>query len=332
MIRRGDLVVAFLGLACAPAAWASYGQMRLDGLTFLLAVWLLYSWSVLLPVALVLWGKHKVFVIASTALTGVLVLMLIAVFNDGRATMHHRPLGMWGMFVVLLLAAVPVMLAAPFLQLARHARGSSSRLPMAMLVGALVLVPAGSFLYYLLQESHKNHVLAQARALTPGGVLPHVTASRHRAANSWLSPYLWTEAAELNWIIIGLGRAGFIESPAPLSGEDTQALALLVELSARPGNHSYAWKLESKLIWDKLMRAGAGDKFTVVANLTNSQALNFIEYIGVPHAVWLCTPLAHAETKKAIDHVWTLLSDSDKNRFSTAIREKCDRAIGVPAK
>jgi len=333
MIRRGDLVVALLGLACTPAAWASYGQMRLDGVTFFLAVVLLYLWGFPLAMGLGLgWGKHKVFVFSTTAVTVVLTSLLITVFNDGRVTMHQRPLGAWAVFVVLLLAAVPAMLAAPFLQRAQHARGNSGRVPVAMLVGALVLVPVGSFLYNLLQESHGNRVLAQARALTPGRVLPHVTASRHRAANSWLSPYFWNEEAELKWIIIGLGRAGFIESPAPLSSEGTQALALLVKSSARPGNYGYAWTLESKLIWDRLMRAGAGDKFAVVADLTKSQALNFIAYIGVPHADWLCTPLADTETNKAFDHVWTLLSDSDKNRFSTAIREKCGRAIGAPAK
>ena len=45
---------------------------------------------------------------------------------------------------------------------------------------------------------------------------------------------------------------------------DTQALALLVKSSARPGRFGYAWMLESKLIWDRLMRAGPGDKFAVV--------------------------------------------------------------------
>jgi hypothetical protein len=327
------LAVALLGLACAPAAWASYAQMRLEGLTFLLAVALLCQWGVLLAVALALgWGKHKVFVIAATAVTGVLVSLLIAVFGDGRATMHQRPLGMWAMFVVLLLAAVPAMLAAPFLQLAWHARGNSSHLPMAMLVGALALVPVGSVLHLLLQESLENRVLNQARALAPGRILPHVIASRHRAANSWLSPYLWNEEAELKWIIIGLGRLGFIESPAPISSEDTQALALLVKLSAGTRNTYYAWTLESKLIWDRLMRAAAGDRFAVAAGLTEQQARQFNEYIGVPHADWLCTPLADPETKKAFDHVWMLLSDHDKNQFSTAIREKCGRAIGAPAK
>ena len=333
MIRRGGLVVALLGLACAPAAWASYGQMRLDGVNFFLAVVLLYLWGFPLALGLGLgWGKYKVFRFSTTAVTVVLTSLLIAAFNDGRATMLQRPLGAWAVFVVLLLAAVPAMLAAPYLQRAQHAKGSSSRVPVTMLVGALVLVPVGSLLYNLLQESHQNRVVAQARALTPGQLLPHVTASLHRAANSWLSPYFWNEQAESKWIVVGLGRAGFIESPASLSSEDTQALALLVKSSARPGHVGYAWTLESKLIWDRLMRAGPGDKFAVVADLTRSHALNFIAYIGVPHADWLCTPLEDAETKAAFDHLWALLSDPDKERFATAVREKCGRAIGTPAK
>jgi len=333
MIRRGGLVLALLGLACAPAAWASYGQMRFEGLNFFLAVVLLYLWGFPLALGLGLgWGKYKVFLFSTTVVTVLLTSLLIAVLNDGRATMLQRPLGAWAVFVVLLLATVPAMLAAPFLQRARHAQGSSSRVPVAMLVGALVLVPVGSIAYNLLQESHRNRVLAQARALTPGQVLPHVTASLHRAASSWLSPYFWNEQAESQWIAIGLGRATFIESPAPLSSEDTQALALLVKSSARPGRFGYAWMLESKLIWDRLMRAGPGDKFAVVADLTRPHALNFIAYIGVPHADWLCTPLEDPETQRAFGHMWALLSDPDKQRFSTAIREKCGRAIGAPAR
>lgn len=327
--------VALLGLAFAPAAWASYAQMRLDGLTFLLAVWLLYSWGVPLAIALALgWGKRMVFVIAATVVTGALVYLLIAVFSDGSATMHRRPLNMGGMFVVLLLAAaVPAMLAAPVLQLAWHARGAASRFPTAMLVGALVLVPAGSLVHFLLQEMLEKRTYDHARALTPGRILPHVIASRHRAAGSWLSPYLWNEEAELKWIIIGLGRLDFIQSPAPISGEDTQALELLVRLSAGTGNASYTWMLESKLFWDRLMRAAAGERLAVATGLTKWQAARFAEYIGMRHPDWPCTPLADPDTKNAFDHVWTLLPpDDDRTRFSTAIQEKCGTSIGGPAK
>ena len=328
------LALALLALACAPAAWASYGQMRLDGITFFLAVLLLYLWGAPLALGLALgWGRHALAVIAATAVTGALVALLIAVFGDGRAAMQPRPLGMGAMFVVLLLAVVPVMLAAPFLQLAWHARGRSRYLPMALVVGALFLVPVGSMAHSLLQEMLETRALARARALTPGQVLPHVIASRDRAANSWLSPYLWSEEAELKWIIIGLGRLDFIESPAPLSDEDTQALALLVKESAGTRNASYTWTLEGKLVWDRLMRAAAGDRLAVAKGLTKQQAGQFIQYIGIPHADWLCTPLADPETEKAFNHVWTLLpDDGDKRQLSTNIREKCGRSIGAPAR
>jgi len=306
--------------------------MRLDGITFLLAVVLLYWWGGLLAVGLLVgWGKRIVLVIAATAVTGVLVYWLIAVFGDGRATMHPRPLGMWAMFVVLLLATVPVMLAAPVLQLAQHARGTSSRLPMAMLVGALVLVPVGSVLHFLLQEMLETRALEQARALTPGRILPHVIASRQRAAGSWFSPYLWNEAAEVKWINIGVGRLGFVESPTPISSEDMQALELLVKASAGTEAAHYTWMLEGKLFWDRLMRAAPGDRFAVAAGLTKQQAGHFTEYIGKPHTDWLCAPLADPETEKALGHVRTLLGEHDQKEFSTAIREKCGRSIGAPA-
>jgi len=330
--------VALLGLAYAPAACASYGNMRLEGLTFFLAVMLLYLWGVLLAIALVIGlGKRKVFVIAATAVTCVLVSLLIAVFGDGSATMHQRPLGGGGMFVVLLLATVPAMLVAPFLQLAWHARVYSTRLSVAVLFGAIAIVPVGSALHLLLQNRLENRALDQARALAPGQILPHVIASRHRAAGSWLSPYLWNEEAELKWIIIGISRLGFVESAAPLSADDTQALTLLVQLSTDTGNAHYTWMLEGKLFWDRLMGAATGERLAVAAGLTKDQARRFTENIFVPHADWLCTPLADPETGKAFDHVWTLLrspesgyeSDQYQKQFAAAIREKCGRSIGA---
>ncbi len=306
--------------------------MRLDGLAFLLAVYLLFQWGILLAVALgVGWGKRKVFVIPVTVVTCALVVLLIAVFGDGRATMQQRPLGAWAIFVVLLLAAVPAMLVAPFLQLASHARGVASRLPMAILAGALALVPVGSILYLVLQESMSSRVLDRARAVAPGQLLPHVIASRQRAAGSWLSPYLWSEDEELKWILIGLAH-GFIESPDPISTEDTQALELLVKLSAGTRNDDFSWRLEGKLIWDRLMRAAPGDRPAIAAGLTKRQAQRFKETFGVPHADWLCTALADPDTEKAFDHVWTLLEDHDRKEFSASIRDKCGRSIGVAAK
>jgi hypothetical protein len=300
--------------------------MRLDGIAFFLAAMLLYLWG--LPLALGLglgWGRHKVFVIGSTVVTGALVSLLIAAFGDGRATMHQRPLGMPGMFVVLLLAAVPVMLVAPLLQRARYAKGAPGRLPLALVVGALVVVPAGAILHRLLQAGLEERALAQARALSPGRVLEHVQASRQWAANTFLSPYLWNENAELKWIIIGLGRLGFIESPDPISDSDTEALALLVNVSEGTENAVFTWTLESKLFWDRLMRAAPADRPAVAAGLNSTQASHFAEYIAVPHADWLCTPLADPETRKALHHVSRLLEDHRLNQLSAAIREQCGR-------
>jgi hypothetical protein len=327
-----DVGVGCLGQASAAAAWASYAQMRLDGLAFLLVVALLFLWGILLALALAAgWGKRKVFMIPATLVTMTLVALLIAVFGDGRATMQQRPLGAWAMFVVLLLAAVPAMLVAPFLQLARHARGVASRLSMAMLVGALALVPVGSILHLMLQESMSNRVFDRARALAPGQLLPHVIASRRAAASSRLNPHFWTEDEELKWILIGLAH-GFIERADPISPEDTQALELLVKLSAGTRNEIYSWRPEGRLLWDRLMRAAPGDRPAVAAGLTKQQAQRFNEAFGVPHADWLCTPLADPDTEKAFEHVWTLLEDHDKREFSARVRDQCGRSIGVAAK
>ena len=203
---------------------------------------------------------------------------------------------------------------------------------MAMVVGALFLVPLGSIAHFLLQEMLETRALERARALKPGQVLPHVIASRERAARSWLSPYLWSEEAELKWMMIGLGRLGFIESPAPISDEDTQALALLVQSAAGTRNAGYTWMLQGKLVWDTLMRAAAGDRLTVAKGLTKQQAAQFMHSIGLPHTDWLCTPLADPETGRAFAHVWTLLpDDGDKQQLATRLREQCGKSIGAAA-
>ena len=327
------LAVALSALVCAPAAWASYAQMRLDGLAFLVAVVFLYWWCFPLAIALAMgWCRRTGVVIAATVVTAVLTTFLIAVFDDGRATLSQRPLSAWAMFVLLSLAAVPAMLAAPLPQFVFHARGIASRLPVAVLLGALVLVPAGSVIHYLLQETLQNRAFEQARELTPGGLLPHIAAARQRATRSWLSPYWWNEETELKWLIIGLGRLGFVENPAPLSADDTQALELLIKLSAGNGNALYISMLESKLAWDRLMRAAPGDRLAVVTGLTEPQASHFIHSIGMPHADWFCTPLADPETEKAIAQLWARLPpDNDRKRFAAAINEKCGKLIGAPA-
>jgi hypothetical protein len=319
-----------MALMWISTAWASYGQMRLDGVTFLLAALALYMWSFALAVMVgVKLGKYRIFVVAASAATVALAILLLAVFGDGKATMNQRPLGGGAVFVILLLAAVPAMLAAPVLQLAR---GISSRLPLTLLVGALVLVHAGTALHLLLQYRLEDRAQGQARTLAPGQLLPHVTASRQRAADSRLSPYVWNEQAELKWIVIGLNHLPFIESPTPLSDEDAQALALLVKLSAGTESAHYTWRLEGKLFWDRLVRAAAEDRPAVAAGLTKQQAGQFVETIGVPHVDWLCTPLAEPHTEKAFGHVWTLLSAGDKQRFGNAIQEKCGRPLATPAR
>ena len=322
--------IALLGLACAPAAWASYGQMRLEGAAFALVITALGFWGVLLAVALAAGlGKHKIFTIPATVVTGVLVAALIASLGDGSAAMRQRPLGGWMVFALLMMAATPVMLAAPLLQLAWHAQGRTSRVPAFILAVTLAFVTVGSLLFVALQESLERHALAQARSASQGQIMRHVVAARHTAAVAWLSPFVWTEGDEMKWVIIGVSNLPFIDGPAPLSDEDTRAVALLVTSSAATPNAIYTGRLEGKLVWDRLMRAVASDRAAVAAGLTQREARQFAAYIGVPHTDWLCTPLAGPETRNAIERLWTLLSENDKRDFSTRIKEKCAVAIGT---
>lgn len=330
LVRRP--AIALLVLACAPGAWASYGQMRLDGAAFALAIMALGFWGVLLAVTLAAGlGKHKLFTILATVVTGVLLIALVASLRDGSAAMRQRPLGGWTVFALLTMAATPVMLAAPLLQLAWHAQGRTSSVPASILAATLAFVTVGSLLFVALREGLERHAFAQARSAPAGQIMRHVVAARHTPAVAWLSPFVWTEGDEVKWVIIGVNNLPFVDAAAPLSDEDTRAVALLVTSSAATPNAVYTGRLEGKLVWDRLMRAVASDRAAVVAGLTRREAQRFTEYIVVPHADWLCTPLADPQTRNAIERLWTRLPEHDKRDFSGRIREKCAVAVGTPA-
>ena len=319
-------VVALFALACASSAWASYAQMRLDGIMFLLAAMVLYLWGILLALALAAGlARHKWVFVAATVVTLALTALLIIVWSDGRTTMSPRPLRGPAMFMVLMLASVPVMLAAPFLQWAGKDRTPPSVLPMWLLGGAVALAPVGSIAYSVVQDHYGERLHDRMRAAPAGQVQSHVAASRRGAAATWLAPYLWSEEEQVKWIVIGLANSPLVDSPAPLSPEDTQALAALVR--AAPGTHSedYTGKLEGKLVWDRLMRAAPADRPGVAAGVSKQEASQFNAYIVEPHADWLCKPLADPPTEQAFVRVAKTLSENERRQFETAVKEKCGR-------
>ena len=326
---RRDPIVAWFALACAPAAWASYAQMRLDGLAFILAVIALFAWAVMLSLALAArLGRYPALVIAATVATAALTLVLVYVFADGRATMRPRPLTGPAMFVVLLLAAVPVMLAAPFLQLAARKQAAPSTLPIWLLGAAVTLVPLGSILYAVVQDQAGERVLARTRGVPAGQVQPHVDASLRHAANSWLAPYLWNEEAEAKWLILGLSQAGGIaDRPAPLAAGDAQAVASLVGSAAGNSNLVYTGKLEGKLVWDRLMGAPPADRPAVAGGLSKQEVRQFKEYVVIPHADWLCTPLADPATERAIVRLAAQLREDERPEFAAKIGAACGRTL-----
>ena len=149
--RQAALVL--LALTAAPAAWASYGQMRLDGIAFALAAIALYFWSVLLAMGLAArLGRYRAFAIVATVVTVGLTALLFAVFADGRAAMTARPLRGPAMFVVLMLASVPVMLATPWWQFAGERRAPPDHRPIWVLAVVIMLAPVGSILYAVAQD------------------------------------------------------------------------------------------------------------------------------------------------------------------------------------
>jgi len=193
----------------------------------------------------------------------------------------------------------------------------------------LLLIPLGSLLHFAVQEGLERHAFARARSAAPGQVMRQVEAASHTRAAAWLSPFVWTEGEERKWLVIGLANLPFIDSPAPLSDEDTRAVELAVALSAGTPAEIYTGKLEGKLVWDRLMRAAPGEREAVAARLSKTQAQRFSDYIVTPHADWLCKPLADPETRNAANRLWTMLSENDRRQFSASIRDKCAIDIGA---
>ena len=325
------LAIALLGLAWAPAAWASYAQMKLEGVAFALAIAALSFWGVVLAVALAAGvGKYRWVTIPATLVTGILLAALVAAWGDGNEFLRQRPLSGWTAFALMMIAATPVMLAAPLLQLAGHAQGRASRVTDNTLAVTLAFVVAASLLFVGLREVLERRAYAQARTAAQGQIMRNVVAAQNTRAAAWLSPFVWTEGDEIKWVAIGVSNLPFIDNPAPLSDEDTRAVAIIVASSADSLNVMYTGRLEGKLVWDRLMRAAPGDRAAVAARLTQGEARQFSVYIVAPHADWLCTPLAGPETRNAVERIWTLLSENEKREFSAPIREKCGVGIGTP--
>jgi hypothetical protein len=324
-------LVALLALASAPAAWASYGQMRLDGAAFFLVVTALYLWGIVLALALAAGlARRKWVVVTATVVTLALTVLLIVAWGDGQATMRTRPLNGPAMFVVLMLAALPLMLAAPFMQRAGADRTPFSPWPMGLVGAAMTLVPVCSIAYALLLDYQGVRIVERTRAVAPGQVQSYVDASRRKSAQSWLPTVLWNAEEEAKWTLHGLAAAGIVDSPAPLSAEDARALQELIQSSEGTKGTDYIGKIEGKLVWDRLMGAAPADRVAVAARLSQREAMHFTEYVVVPHTDWLCTPLTDPPTEQAFVRLVKTLPETDRPRFQASVREKCGRTLPPP--
>lgn len=323
---RGTFAVC-LALAAAPSAWASYGQMRLDGITFFLAVAALSFWALLLVLALLVGlGRYVGFAWIATVITVALTGLLVFAWPDGRATMRPRPLTGPAMYVVLTLAAIPVMLAAPFMKLAGKGR------PVLLLALAVALAPVGSVLYAMGQDVAGERIVERTRAVVPGQVGPTVDASLRRPGSSWLPHSVWNPQTEAKWLILGLGQTPMVNSVSPLAPTDAQAIASLVQSAAGTPNEMITHRLEGKLIWDRLMAAEPADRLAVASGLSREQAHRFKWFVIEAPASWSCPPLADPPTEQAFVRVVERMQDPDNPEFANRIREKCGRALPLPGR
>lgn len=303
------------------AAWASYGNMRLDGVGFGLAILALDAWALLLVLVVALGGARRMpLAVIATVVTALLAGIVAATLGDGRTALGQRPLGGWGVFAVLSMVAIPALLVAPWLQWA----GRWRRAPILLAAAAVVVAPAATFLFLILQQMEEDRAFAQGRTLAAGTVQSHVTAALLAAARSWRRPYLWNEDAEAKWLAVGLDLNPIVDSPRPLSASDAEGLATVI---ARARKSHVTGKLEGKLLWDRLMGAPAPQRPRIAAGFTRDDARRFAQAFGVPHADWLCAPLAEPDSAKAVALVHARLDENDRKELSEAVRAKCGKGI-----
>lgn len=258
----------------AASAHASYGQMRLDGLGFLLAFALtvVYGLAVDLGLFIRIFRYRAALVIGFIfALAAVFLLLGLAASPSERAGFFGGAPGGAQLVLLVVTSAVflPFIVIAPFAQYLamRHGRRwpgwitAWMALQLALLPGFLVL--AGTDEYFWQQEYAAGQAEGrEVRAGGLGGILERAERRRERIwGTGWTYP--WQQKPPAGFLarpsgwILGLAQSmdasALIAANEPLSAADRAALRALVD------RHFLRYavpNIRAELLWDTLEPGG----------------------------------------------------------------------------
>jgi len=265
--------VSVLAASCAFAAvaQASYGQMRLDGIGFLLAFASLIACGVIVDVALI----AKVFRYRTALVIELVVALALILFFVGQAVIPSERAGFFKgapggapLVVLLLTSAVflPFIVVAPFAQYRALQEGRRSPgwitawmgLQLALLPGFLVLAWTEQ-LYWQREHAAGVTVGREVQAGEFGAVLDRAARQRERIwGTGWTTPwasephtayYLPRRSGWIAGLASGVDASAPILANEPLSDPDRKALQALIE------RHFAGYALpnvKAKLVWDVL--------------------------------------------------------------------------------
>ncbi len=272
-VLTGRLNQAFLLLAScalAAAAHASYGQMRLEGIGFLLAFALTVAYGVIVDVALI----ARVFRYRAGLVVGVIVALAVIFLLLGQAASPSERNGFFkgapggaSLVVLLVTSAVflPFIVIAPFAQYRAMRQGRRwpgwitawMGLQLALLPGVLVLARTEERFWK--QEYAAG--LTMGRAARAGGlgvILERADQQRERIWGTGRSyprrqeppsGYLARRSGWISGLAKGVDDSAPIAANEPLSKPDRTALRTLVERQFA----GYATpNIKTKLLWDAL--------------------------------------------------------------------------------
>lgn len=270
--HRGFLLLVVLALAAS--AHASYGQMRLDGLSLLLALALLVVYGVLVDIA-VLVGvfRYRTAVVVAMLIAAAVIFFLVVVTASPGERLGFFKGAPGGAALVLSVATSAVFL--PFIVIAPIAQHLSMRhgrrwprwiavwmvVQMVLPIGFLVL--AGTEEYFWQQD----HAAGQAagREVRAGGLTAILERAEQRHERIWGTGWHlpWKQdpppgsypraSAWQSGLARSVDASALIAANEPLSAPDRAALQALLSRHFVVDGTPHA---QTKLIWDALEPGG----------------------------------------------------------------------------
>ena len=268
--RLYQTLLLLTSCALATAAHASYGQMRLDGIGFLLAFALTVTYGVIVDVALLARiFRYRVALVGGLIVSLVMILLLVglAASPSERAGLFNGAPGGASLVVLSMTGAVflPFIVIAPLAQYRAMRQGRRwpgwvtawMALQVALPPGFLVL--ANTEEHFWQQEYAAGQAVGREARAGGLGVIRESAEQRHERiwGTGWTYPwpqeppsgYLARRSGWIAGLEKGVGDSALIAANEPLSEADRTVLRTLIERHFA----GYAVpNINTKLIWDAL--------------------------------------------------------------------------------